>query len=110
MCFYWRDLAKHLKPWMVGFYPISADGLSGHDEVMKNHNFPIVEATGARPLSTNATLHQTQKDVGPSKDEISKKAYAIYQARGCPQGLDLQHWLEAETHVIGERNLSRMQN
>jgi Protein of unknown function (DUF2934) len=77
---------------------------------MKNNNFPVVKATEARPASTNAPLHQTQKDVGPSKDEIARKAYSIYQARGCPQGLDLQHWLEAETHIIGARNLSRMQN
>jgi hypothetical protein len=95
---------------MVGFYPIAPEGHSGHDNVMKNNNFPNGITTEARPVSTSATLHQTQKNIGPSKDEIARKAYSIYQARGCPQGLDLQHWLEAETHVIGERNLSRLQN
>jgi hypothetical protein len=95
---------------MVGFHPISPDSHSGYDNIMKNNNFPNGKTIEARPLSTTATLHQTQKNVGPPKDEIARKAYSIYQARGCPQGLDLQHWLEAETHVIGERNLSRIQN
>jgi hypothetical protein len=85
-------------------------GLSGHNNFMKNNNFTNGKSTGTSPPFSNATLQQTQKHVGPSKDEIARKAYSIYQARGCPQGLDLQHWLEAETHVIGERNLSRIQN
>ncbi len=71
-------------------------------------NIPANRPTDLRPISTAATLHQTQKDIGPSKDEIARKAYSIYQARGCPQGQDLQHWLEAETHVIGVRNLGRL--
>ena len=79
-------------------------------KVMKNNNFPNGKTTEARPVSTPVALQQTQKHIGPPKDEIARKAYSIYQARGCPQGLDLQHWLEAETHVIGERNLSRIQN
>jgi hypothetical protein len=77
---------------------------------MKNNNFPNVKTNEARPVSATATLHLTEKEIGPSKDEIARKAYSIYQSRGCPQGLDLQHWLEAETLVIGARNLSRLQN
>jgi hypothetical protein len=77
---------------------------------MKNNDPPIVKTTGARPFSTTATMHQTRRDIGPSKNEIARKAYSIYQARGCPQGLDLQHWLEAETQVIGMRNFGRLQN
>lgn len=49
-------------------------------------------------------------DAKPSRDEVARKAYSIYQARGCPQGQDLQHWLEAETHVIGARNPGRLQH
>jgi hypothetical protein len=73
-------------------------------------NMPTNRPTDPRAISTAATLHEKQTDTKPSRDEIAKKAYSIYQARGCPQGLDLQHWLEAETHVIGLRNLSRIQN
>jgi hypothetical protein len=101
---------KCLSGRRVGFHPISPDGFSGHDKTMNNNNFSTIKPAEARPISRNPTLYQTQRDVGPSKDEIAKKAYSIYQARGCPQGLDLQHWLEAETCVIGERNLSRIQN
>jgi hypothetical protein len=77
---------------------------------MKSNDFLNLKTTEPRPISTPAALQQTQKNIGPPKDEIARKAYSIYQARGCPQGQDLQHWLEAETHVIGERNLSRIQN
>jgi hypothetical protein len=108
--FFFQKFGKYLSRRMVGFHPISPGGLSGHDKVMKNNNFSTVKPAEARPISRNPTLYQNQKDVGPSKDEIAKKAYSIYQAHGCPQGLDLQHWLEAETYVIGMRNLSRIQN
>ena len=36
----------------------------------------------------------------PSRDEITRKAYALYLTQGCPQGKDIQHWLEAEAQLI----------
>ena len=35
----------------------------------------------------------------PAHDEVAKKAYAIYQKEGRPQGRDVQNWLEAEAHM-----------
>ncbi len=35
----------------------------------------------------------------PTVEEISRRAYEIWQARGCPQGTDLQDWLEAERQL-----------
>ena len=35
----------------------------------------------------------------PPQDEVAKKAYAIYLKEGCPQGRDVQNWLEAETQI-----------
>lgn len=29
---------------------------------------------------------------------IAARAYAIWQERGCPEGRDLDHWIEAEAH------------
>jgi len=46
-------------------------------------------------------------EVEPSEDAIASKAYFIYLDRGCPQGQDVQHWLEAESQVATARNLSR---
>ena len=36
----------------------------------------------------------------PSRDEIARRAHALYVDQGCPQGKDVQHWLAAEAHVI----------
>jgi hypothetical protein len=44
-------------------------------------------------------------DVGPSEDEIARKAYFMYLDQGCPQGQDRRHWFEAEAQVIAARNL-----
>jgi Protein of unknown function (DUF2934) len=32
-------------------------------------------------------------------DEIAKRAYEIWQAEGCPQGRDVDHWLQAEAEL-----------
>jgi hypothetical protein len=31
---------------------------------------------------------------------VAKRAYYIYLKQGCPQGKDVQHWLEAEAQTI----------
>jgi len=37
----------------------------------------------------------------PTHDEISARAYQIFLERGCPEGRDLEHWLEAEAQLTG---------
>jgi hypothetical protein len=46
-------------------------------------------------------------DVGPSRDEVARKAYFIYLSQGCPQGQDMEHWFDAEAQVVAARNPSR---
>ncbi len=36
------------------------------------------------------------KRYGPSWDQIAERAYFIWQAKGCPSGLDEENWREAE--------------
>jgi hypothetical protein len=36
---------------------------------------------------------------GASSDEVSRRAYEIYQSRGGQDGYDLDHWLEAEREL-----------
>jgi hypothetical protein len=31
--------------------------------------------------------------------EIATRAYFIYMSAGCPEGQEMQHWLEAEAHT-----------
>jgi hypothetical protein len=35
----------------------------------------------------------------PSKDEISRVAYALYLQRGCEQGKDVEDWISAEKEL-----------
>ncbi|HYG23452.1 MAG TPA: DUF2934 domain-containing protein [Verrucomicrobiae bacterium] len=35
----------------------------------------------------------------PTQEEISARAYQIFVERGCPEGRDLEHWLEAEAQL-----------
>ena len=35
----------------------------------------------------------------PSSDMIAQRARQIWKAAGCPEGHDLEHWLQAETEL-----------
>ena len=39
------------------------------------------------------------KDKQITHDEISQRAYEIFVERGCPEGRDMEHWLEAEAQL-----------
>jgi len=39
----------------------------------------------------------------PEQDEVAKKAYALYEKEGRPQGRDKQNWLEAEAQMLHAR-------
>lgn len=39
------------------------------------------------------------KNNTPSHEEIAARAYQIFVERGCPEGRDLEHWLEAEAQL-----------
>jgi hypothetical protein len=36
-----------------------------------------------------------------SAEKIAARAYEIWQANGCPDGQDLEHWLQAERELRG---------
>lgn len=38
----------------------------------------------------------------PSADEVARRAYFRYLNEGSPTGRDVQHWLEAEAHLMAE--------
>ncbi len=47
----------------------------------------------------HATKDKTETK--PARDEIAKKAYALYEKEGRPQGHDKQNWLAAEAEMTG---------
>ncbi len=42
----------------------------------------------------------------PTKEQIEKRAYEFYLARGCEPGMDLEDWLAAERELINENELT----
>jgi len=38
----------------------------------------------------------------PTHEQITQRAFEIYRQRGCPEGKDLEHWLEAERQLSAE--------
>jgi phosphotransacetylase len=65
-----------------------------------NHSFEY-------PLH-NSSLQQEGVDFAPSAEEVARRAYFSYVNQGSPQGRDVQHWLEAEKHLLEERNRARV--
>jgi Protein of unknown function (DUF2934) len=35
----------------------------------------------------------------PASEDVARRAYELFQARGCEPGHDLEHWLEAEREL-----------
>ena len=62
---------------------------------------PVKSAGGAEP-------NQDEIDFAPSPDEVERRAYFSYVNQGAPQGLHVQHWLDAEAELIAERNRTRV--
>ena len=42
----------------------------------------------------------------PTEQEIRDRAVALWQQAGCPDGHDVENWLEAERQLLSERGLS----
>lgn len=52
-------------------------------------------AASSAAASTTAATKQSE----PTRDQIAKRAYEIWLARGCEHGHDLDHWIEAERQL-----------
>lgn len=62
---------------------------------------PPVSAPAAPSLSVTETPYTAE-------EEIRRRAYELYEQDGRQEGRDREHWLHAETEVLG-RNRSRSQ-
>jgi len=63
-------------------------------------------ASALRPTAA-ADVNQGGIDFTPSPDEVARRAYFSYVNQGSLPGHDVQHWLDAEAHLVAERNLTR---
>ena len=43
----------------------------------------------------------TRRNVESLDDEIARRAYELYEARGFVDGFDVEDWLQAEQEIVG---------
>ena len=50
------------------------------------------------PIFAEAMTRRNREDL---QDEIARRAYELYEARGYVDGFDIEDWLQAEQDVVG---------
>ena len=75
---------------------------------MKNNKYPQSQKSAVAKAATVAELNKNEINFAPSSDEVARKAYFSYVNQGSSQGHEVQHWLEAESQLLAERNLTRV--
>jgi|GEM_PF-1308590 len=55
-----------------------------------------------RMKSPDYTPEPSFDSAAPSQDEISLRAHQLWCQQGCPQGHDVDNWLEAERQLLSE--------
>jgi hypothetical protein len=69
-------------------------------------NIPTAKETDNRAyLSAGG---KAPNDFVPSPDEVARRAYFAYVNQGSLPGHDVRHWLEAESQLLAERDLTRV--
>ena len=53
-------------------------------------------------VSVTIELDEQPLAVPPIREQIERRAYAIYLERGCGDGFDVQDWLQAESELLAE--------
>ena len=76
-----------------------------HNKLSQDHNQTL--ASASQPIAA-ADLSQNEIEFAPSPDEVARRAFFSYLNQGSLPGRDVQHWLEAEAHLLAERNLTRV--
>lgn len=69
-----------------------------HD-LSQNRIFGATRRRSTKRAATSLTSSSSKQKSAVSAEQIAKRAYAIWQAKGCPNGQDQQHWLQAEREL-----------
>ncbi|MGA2028701.1 MAG: DUF2934 domain-containing protein [Verrucomicrobiota bacterium] len=75
---------------------------------MKQNKYPQNQKSADSQSTVIAALNKNEINFAPSPDEVARKAYFSYVNQGSLQGHEVQHWLEAESQLIAERDLTRV--
>ena len=53
------------------------------------------------PQDPTFAEEMTRKNTEALNEEIARRAYELYEARGCVDGFDVEDWLQAEQNIVG---------
>lgn len=54
-----------------------------------------------QPQDPTFAEEMTRKNTEALQDEIARRAYELYEARGYVDGFDVEDWLQAEQDIMG---------
>jgi hypothetical protein len=60
-----------------------------------------LEGETMRPQDPTFGEEMTRRNTEPLQDEIARRAYELYEARGYVDGFDIEDWLQAEEDIAG---------
>jgi len=101
---YYQD--KNQKP--SGVAQPAAGGELNQNKIAFQHDKNHQHTDAARPAAVGELSQSgTQTHAPLSTDEISTRAFYSYENQGSRHGNDVEHWLNAESELLAERNLTR---
>ena len=59
----------------------------------------VVAKNGKNGNSARTIHHYEKKDVSLNESDIAARAFNIWLSQGCPNGKEVEHWLEAEKQL-----------
>lgn len=60
-----------------------------------------------RPQDPTFAEAMTRRNTEALQDEIARRAYELYEARGYVDGFDIEDWLQAEQDIVGSTPASK---
>ena len=59
------------------------------------------------PQDPTFAEEMTRRNTQALQDEIARRAYQLYEARGYVDGFDVEDWLQAEQEIVGSKPVGR---
>ena len=69
------------------------------DNISQNKIYGATQRRSTKRAATSLASPSTKQKVTLSPEQIAKRAYEIWQTKGCPHGQDREHWLQAEREL-----------
>ena len=60
-----------------------------------------------QPQDPTFAEEMTRKNTEALNDEIARRAYELYEARGYVDGFDIEDWLQAEQDIVGSKRADK---